>query len=297
MEIEQYLIWTGALLLLVCCALGIRLLRRRSSGASFLTDTLQKAAQQNSAVDLKLKNDAMRAGLSARIFAVDRRSIHLQTNQQVPDSWADQPVEVFFRIDDQGNPVFFVFDSRISAMQKATDGYRLALSIPAQLRVEKKRFFTRARPPDSDIFMIALWPLAPGKRLPRTNSELGQPAIARKMDQPGDSINIANISAAGIALILRNPVDIPLSKGSQLSGLVVYRGIDSDNKVIFLFTGEIMNSREEGNKTTIGVEFTNWAVQKPGESEIHWTHSSPWRGVKPIHLWVDQIEKSGRSAA
>lgn len=295
METDTYLIWLIVALLALALLGALKVIKRKkraSSQNAFLKSTFQKAYEQQATIDLKLSQDTSRAGLTTRISSLQPGSIQLKCSTPVSDAWHNSPIEGFFQIEQEGTPVFFVFESTIRNIKPDDSGVILDIPEPNYLRVEKKRHFPRVRPDASSILMIALWPVSPGKRLPRKNAELGHPAMSWKTGQKDTNIKIENISASGIALGLSGDVPIDTTKGRQIAGVIVYRQDAQPDKIVFLFTGEVMNIRKEEQTTAIGLEFTNWAVQKTGESEIHWSHSSPWRGVKPVHQWVEQIKRS-----
>lgn len=298
-DFDQSFVWIGALILLLCAILILRWNSRHKaidSRRRFLMTMLETALFQKTAFDIKRADGSSHSGLSASLDAISSGTLSMLANGFVADEWDNKPVEAFFRVTQPEGPVFFVFNSVITDLRPGSEFSTLNLAMPEHLRVEKKRHFVRVAPDPKDILMLAIWPVGSGRRLPRTNADMGQPALSCKNGQPGESVQIENISGGGIALRFyaseKGELPLPSAKGRQLICLLVYRpGPDAPKPVIFWCSGEIMNARKIGYATALGLEFTNWAVQEQGDTQIHWAHSSPWQGVKPILAWVDQIER------
>lgn len=299
MRPEQYLIWACVILLLVCLFCFFRWKgRKRTQGGQrqFIREALDSALSQKSGFDIKLENGLNRAGLSATLISFSPTELAMQVNGFVADEWDKKPVEVFFRVIQPEGPVFHVFNSFVSSLEPGANVSSLTLTMPEHLRVEKKRHFVRVSPDPKDILMIAVWPVAPGRRLPRANSDLGAPAARWKNGESDEQVQLENISGGGIALRFqpgeKGELPFPSARGRQLICLLVYRPApDAEKPVIFWCSGEIMSVRRAGYALSLGLEFTNWAVQTQGDGEIHWTHSSPWQGAKPVLNWVAQIDK------
>lgn len=305
-DMENYIL--SALFFVLLCGLfySIKLFRKKkelSKQESFVVRTLELAQTQYEVFDLRLDAPgAARKGISATIDQLDAKGIGLIAQDYVPEDWNGQPVEVFFRTRGQAGPVFYVFKSKVVKVQSAYENSRLLIAIPQNLRVEKKRHFIRVQPQKSDIRVIGVWPMQAGQTLPAATSEIGTPLTHYRPGMADEPVQVENISASGLALrFTYGPDDKPvveLARGSQLLCLVVYVHEESEKPIAFWCTGEIMNSRiDEGPKKALvlGLEFTNWAVLEQGTSEIHWAHSSPSRGVRPIAQWVGLID--ARNAA
>lgn len=294
--LEQYLIWAIVLILLACIIYAARLLKRRKAATGeklFITTILQQALQQQSLFELKLNDRPTRSGLSATMTAIEGANLLMHAQSTANEAWSKRSVEVFFRVVQPEGPVFYAFNSITGNLKTAVDGSTFILAYPEHLRVEKKRHFARFTPNQDDILMIAVWPVAPGRRLPRSNSDMGHPALAWKNGQADKAIQIENVSGGGIALRISITKDselpFPADKGRQLFCLLVYN--DAGQRQIFWCSGEIMNVRKTDNAVSLGLEFTNWALQEQGINEIHWTHSSPWQGVKPMLNWAKEFDK------
>lgn len=299
-EFNLYLIILCALVA-VFCAMGVWRFVARSSARRgenrFVDSVITDAVRQKASVDLKLLEEGMRAGLSAALVARSKKGLVVQSSAAVGDGWRGKPVEAYFRVQHDEGPVFFVFESTVLELRSGADRMQMELALPQHLRVEQKRHFVRAHPDIKDIMMVAVWPAAPGKRLPRVTADLGQPAASYKSGQEHPTVLVENISGSGMALRFSGHVcdDMPIDcdKGRQIICLLAYRpDADAAKPVVFWCSAEIMNSRRSGQAISLGLEFTNWAVQEQGDSEIHWMHNSPWRGVRPILQWVQRIEKA-----
>lgn len=260
-----------------------------------MADSLAKAQEQKADFNLKLAGDNTRAGLTCTLQSIRPNALELACRALPGPEWNKQKVEGFFHISMPEGLVFFAFNSRILNLSQNGDLATLQMSMPEHLRVEKKRHFVRVTPAANEIRMIAVWPMQPGKRLPRSNSDLGKPPLAWKTGQTPAAIQLENISAGGLALKFPLPegdaLPFAADKGRQMFCLLVYRLPDSDKDALFWCSGEIMSARKEKDALSLGLEFTNWALQEHGSTEIHWTHSSPWQGARPIIKWVEQLDR------
>lgn len=305
-EMENYLL--SALFFVLLCGLfySIKLFRKKrraNARDDFITTTLALAQSQFEIFDIKLDGaGSRRSGISALLAGIEGGNLEMSVQDYVPPEMQGQPIEVFFRARNPEGLVFYTFFSKILHINSDYEDSRLFCAMPGQLRVEKKRHFMRVSPPRQDIRVIGVWPLRPGQTLPSATGEIGAPLTHYRQGMTEEPVQVENISAAGMAL--RFPYDkdgkpaVELGKGAQLLCLVVYAHENTDHPVAFWCTGEIMNARiDEGqrNALVLGLEFTNWAVLQKGASEIHWSHSSPTRGVKPIARWVGHIEAKYQS--
>lgn len=298
-QFEQYLVWACALLLLVCIIFLVRWQKKRKTlngERMLISNALEDARQQKALMEIKLRNDSERVGLSAFLEAIDRGSLVMFVNGLVPERWDRKQVEVFFRLTRPDGVIFYVFNASVTKLAPGPKTSVINISFPSQLRVEKKRHFIRVTPAPADVLMLAVWPVAPGKRLPRAREDMGRTALRWKNGEPEHPVQLENISGGGIALRLQtgpaSSLPFALEKGRQLICLLVYRPEPGATRpLIFWCSGEITNIRQTDQTVSIGMEFTNWAIQEQGENEIHWTHSSPWQGAKPILKWVEAIDK------
>ena len=304
---------TGELLLslaffLILCGLWLlwRYRRARKSASdrrSHIFTTLETAREQFATFNLRLVSDTPGvSGLSAIPIDVDERVLHLEVSDYVDEAWKGRPVDAYFRVDSEDGPVFYVFRSVFLSISPDFGKARVALAVPEHLRVEKKRHFVRMRPQDEAVRVIGVWPLAEGQALPRSTADIGAPLSHATPGMKVKPVQVEDISASGLALRFpgkESPQLAAIGKGSHLLCLVVYVPESGNDKTTaFWCTGDVVNERvSQGNPPAriLGVEFTNWAVLEQGDSEIHWSHSSPSRGVKPILQWVGRMDrKRGR---
>lgn len=301
-DMENYLL--SALFFLLLCGLfySIKLARKKkamNAREGHVFRILGLAQSQYEMFNIKMNTPGVtRNGLSAMLHAIDQKGLQMTVQDYVTEDWEGKPVEVFFRTRNPEGPVFYVFSSKILKIHPDYENSTLVCQVPENLRVEKKRHFIRVQPQKSDIRVIGVWPMQAGQTLPSATNEIGTPLTHYRPGMPDEPVQVENISASGLAL--RFPYGengkpaIELAKGAQLLCLVVYVHEETDKPIAFWCTGEIMNSRiDDGphKALVLGLEFTNWAVLEKGTSEIHWTHSSPTRGVRPIEQWVGILDK------
>lgn len=281
--------------------------KRRSANNqnNYILETLDLARSQFELFSIKLQEKgANRAGLSALLHTIDKAGLHMEIGDYVPEDWNLHAVDVYFKVRRDGMPVFYAFYSEVLKLKSDYESSSIIIALPKNLRVEKKRHFIRVQPHKNDVRVIGIWPLLPGKKLPQTEDDIGEPIKHNQAESSGEQVRVENVSGAGIALKVfpdkNGEYPFTFTKGSQLLCLLIYSlpGAES-RKLAFWSTGEIMNLRKEQGKNecqVLGLEFTNWAILEPDSTgEIHWAHSSPSRGIKPILQWVEQIEKENAS--
>lgn len=307
-EWETYIL--SAIFFIVLCLawLMIRLKKKkndRGGNRKFIYDTLELARSQFEIFNMKpLNTGDARKGISALLDTIDRNGLHMTVNDYVSPDLNSQEVDVYFRVKQPDGPIFHVFRSNVRAIESDYENSRMLLSFPDHLRIEKKRHFIRVKPDHGDVRVIGVWPLEPGKKLPKSTEDIGSPVTHFKPGMKDEPVQLEDVSASGLALRLRLDSDgktpVPWKIGSQMLCLVVYEQEEGQKPTAFWCTGEVMNSRiAEGAKPALvlGLEFTNWAVLEQGKGEIHWAHSSPSRGARPIMQWVEKIEKRKESPA
>lgn len=274
--------------------------QKSSARQSFVMDCLEQAKAQYEIFNIKpdIEGEA-KNGISALLEKIDAKSILLESSNYIPPDWQGKAADVFFRVRREEGPVFYAFSASIRKIVSDYELSKIELSMPDHVRVEKKRHFIRVQPQQNDVQVIGVWPIKPGSRLPKTSADIGKPISQFRKGRTEDTVQVENVSASGIALRFKLDKDgkppLAFNKGSQLICLVVYQMEDDAGKpTAFWCSGEIMNSRiAEGHEKelVVGMEYTNWAILEQGTSDIHWAHSSPTRGARPIIQWVQKIER------
>lgn len=273
---------------------------RSSSLQNFVRDSLEQARTQFEIFDIKADMEGeAKNGISALIEKIDANSIYMESSNYMPQDLLNKDVEVFFRLQREEGPVFYAFKSVIRKIQPDYEHSEFVLAMPDHLRVEKKRHFLRVQPQKNDVQVIGVWHIKPGSRLPQSSAEIGKPIRQYRKGRTEETVQVENVSASGLALRFKLDKDgtapFDYKKGSQLLCLLVYQMDDTENKpTAFWCSGEIMNSRiadGQEKELVLGLEYTNWAVLEQGTSDIHWAHSSPTRGARPILQWVKKIEQ------
>lgn len=301
-EWENYLyILLAFLILALCVFLWRKKLQKKyaSSRQKYLLQTLELAQKQFAEFNLKLP-DAVgnQAGFSGLLEEFSSTELMLDVNGCVPDEWNKKIIEAYFRAQREEGPVFYAFNTHVEKVDSDYQNSHLTLAMPEELRIEKKRHFIRVKPDKDDIRVIGVWKIKPGKRLPRSTTEIGSPSTHYKPGMESEPVQVEDISGAGLALRFSSEnyeeLEKEFPKGIQILCLVVYVLEEKEKPIAFWCTGEIMNSRIKSGtnpELILGLEFTNWAILESATSEIHWAHSSPSKGVKPMLQWVGQIEK------
>ncbi len=273
---------------------------KNSARKSFVLDCLEQAKAQYEIFNIKsnIEGEA-KNGISAMLEKIDKNTLQMESSNFIPQDWQGKDADVFFRVKREEGPVFYAFKTVIRRIRSDYEHSEIEVSLPDHIRVEKNRHFVRVQPQKDDVQVIGVWPIKPGSRLPHSSADIGKPISQYRKGRTDAIVKVENVSASGIALRFKldkqgNP-PLAFSKGSQLICLVVYQMDDQDEKpTAFWCSGEIMNSRiAEGQERelVLGLEYTNWAILEQGTSEIHWAHSSPTRGARPILQWVKKIEQ------
>lgn len=307
-DMENYLL-SAFFFLLLCGAFYFFKIRHKKNDLATRENqtlkSLDEARRQFEVFNLRMKESVgRRNGLNAQLVHIDRNGLHMEVPDYVSEDWKGKEIDAFFKIQLEQGTVFNVFSSRVVQLRPEYEMSALVLEMPTSLRIEKKRNFIRVTPQKSSVRVIGVWPVRAGNKLPTNTGEIGAPITHYKPGMTHEPVLVENISASGLAL--RFPLDkdgeapFQADKGSQLLCLVGYSLSGEENKTVaFWSTGEIMNIRhvdEPVPALVLGLEFTNWAVLEQGANEIHWAHSSPSRGVKPIAQWVACIEQEKRFA-
>lgn len=273
--------------------------RRASDRRAQLLGTLEIAREQFATFNLRLISDTPgTSGLSAILLDVDERTLHLEVTDYMDEAWKGLPVDAFFRVDGEDGPVFYVFRSVFLDISPDFGKARATIALPETLRVEKKRHFIRVRPQEDAVRVIGVWALSEGLPLPRSTEEIGPPLTHATPGMTEKPVQVEDISASGLALRFPDHEAEALrgiDRGSHLLCLVVYvLDCAQDKTTAFWCTGDVVNVRHSSGPPPariLGVEFTNWAILEQGGSEIHWSHSTPSRGVRPILQWVERMDK------
>lgn len=277
--------------------------RRAGVRRDYIFTMLDAAREQFVTFNLRLISNVTGAsGLSAIMLDMDEHSLQMEVADYVDEAWKGLPVDAFFSVDTEDGPIFFVFRSLFLEITPDFGKARVVLALPDHLRVEKKRRFMRVRPQEEAVRVIGVWALPEGQSLPRSTADIGAPLSHATPGMKEKPVQVEDISASGLALRFPGKESETLRSigvGSHLLCLVVYvLDLHSDKTTPFWCTAEVMNERksqEQPPARILGVEFTNWAILEPGGNEIHWSHSSPSRGIKPILKWVEKMDrKRGR---
>lgn len=273
---------------------------KNSSRQNFVSDTLEQARKQFEIFNIKpdVESEA-KNGISALLEKITSHTLIMESSNYIPQDLTNREAEVFFRVQKAEGPVFYAFQSPIRKIKSDYEHSEIELDIPDHLRVEKKRHFLRVQPQKNDVQVIGVWPVKPGNRLPHSSAELGKPISQYRKGKTGEMVQVEDVSASGIALRFKLDRDghapVETERGRQLICLVVYQMEENETRpTAFWCTGEIMNSRiAEGQEKelVLGLEYTNWAVLEQGTGDIHWAHSSPTKGARPILQWVKKIEQ------
>lgn len=296
--IPQYYL-PGALILLAILIIWYVWNRNRAASREkghSIHKVLELARNQFEIFNIKLEDGTARNGISALLGEMDREGLHFDINEDLPETLAGRDAVAYFKVRADGLPVFYAFDSRVVRVNPNPAHSHIVLAFPENLRVEKKRHFIRVQPDMTQVRDVSVWNLVQGQSLPLSTDALPEPICQYTSEKRPAPVKLEDISASGLAL--RFPQDtaqrIHSQLRSQLLCRVVYAPETESEPISFWCTGEVMNSRKADSTPPgkiLGLEFTNWAVLKPGEKEIHWSHNSPTRGVKPILQWVEMLDR------
>lgn len=300
MTAETYALVLAIIVIIACFLLiflfrHIRKLMHDAERRRVLRDILARARMQNQIFELNIHMpDKPLTDLKGTMIAQEDKTIRIMVPTSVANDFSGAPVEISFGVSEGGRQTFYKFRSVIYEMSSNDVRSIFTVTPPYDLETGQRRVFVRVKPESDNVRVIGVWLLDPNKPIPRSKNELGKPITHYKHGMKEMSVQVDNISSAGMALRFAmadtssRPFD--LDKGSQLLCLLVYATGKADTRLVtFLCTSEVVNARvEEGEEPALllGISFTNWAVMEPGKSEINWFNTSPTLGVSPITQWV-----------
>lgn len=300
MTAEIYALVLAVIVIIACFLLiflfrHIRKLMHDAERRRVLRDILAKARMQNQTFELNIHMpDKPVADLKGTMIAQEDKTIRIMVPTNVANDYTGAPTEISFGVNEGSNPTYYKFRSVVCAMSSNPERTIFTVTPPYDLETGQRRVFVRVKPESENVRVIGVWLLDPNKPIPRSKSDLGKPITHYKHGMKEMSVQVDNISSAGMALRFAmadaNTRPFDLDKGSQLLCLLVYASGKSYTKLVtFLCTSEVVNARvEEGEEPSLllGISFTNWAVMEPGKSDINWFNTSPTLGVSPITQWV-----------
>ena len=272
-------------------------IRHEAKRAEMIRHMLETAQEQNEIFDLNAEERHSHKGLAGTLTKILGSQLELEILSYVSRELEGTSVEVFFRAMLPEGPAFFKFQSTVQQVKGSYEKSYLLISMPKEIDAGQKRHFIRVKPPKDLVRVIGVWEMDPAKPIPRNTCEIGQPLLHYKAGMENELVQVADISATGMALrfpaesLDDKPVD--LDKGSQLLCLIIYQVNKEDRVVTFWCTCDVLNVRMQKEPIpalVLGTEFSNWAVLEQGKSEINWFHSTPKSGVSPITQWVMQMD-------
>lgn len=279
----------------------MRAARNAANQAAYIRGLLEDAQAQRALFEIcpqpQAKGDVQRNAMPATLMRLTEENLEMEILAFVPHDLAGEPVEVYFRVRLPEGPRVFKFRSVIKTVRSERDKSRLNIATPKDIGPGEKRRFFRVNPPKEVVRIIGLWELEAGKPFPRNTSEIGRPLLHYKFGSGNETIQVADVSATGLALSfpLPDPENPPvhLDLNSQALCLLVYHMAKDNRMVTFWCTCDVVNKRtpqEPEPALILGMRFTNWAVMEQGRQDINWFHSKKESGVAPITQWVMQID-------
>ena len=298
----ELLIIFGILIAALCFTLVVvkgRLqgMRHEAKRADLIRHLLEKAQEQNEIFDLNAEERPNSKGMAGTLTKILPAMLELEILSYVSRELEGSSVEVYFRALLPEGPAFFKFRAIVQQVRGSYEKSVMLLTMPKDIDAGQKRHFIRVKPPKDLVRVIGVWELDLNKPMPRSTAEIGKPLLHYKTGMEGEPVQVADISATGMALrfpaesVDVKPVD--LDKGSQLLCLLIYQVSKEERMVTFWCTCDVLNTRmqkEPSPAMILGTEFSNWAVLEQGKSDINWFHSTPKSGVSPITQWVMQID-------
>ena len=273
--------------------------KHETSNKERIRSMFEAAQSQNQNFEIHVKTkDSNKIIASTILQEILPDGLAFETLTHVSDLLVDSTVEVFFRLREEKNTIYYkchckILDVEVLLMKRV----RVKVSMPKDFTVGQKRNFFRIKPSSQSVRVLALWEQPFDKPIPRTTGEIGAPmfSFTNHDSQEGSDVPafmpVEDISGSGMGLRIPKPENVEaLQTGMQILCLLVYNESVADTKLVtFWCIGKLVNIRESSDKSNaliLGLEFSNWAVLEHGKTEIRWFHNSSTSGVGPITQWV-----------
>lgn len=273
--------------------------RHETNSKERIRAMFEEAQSQNQSFEIHVQSkDSNKIIASTILQEILPDGLVFETLTHVSDLLIDSSVEIFFRLREARNTVYYKCRCKIQEVEVLLmKRVRVKVSMPKDFAVGQKRNFFRIKPSPQSVRVLALWEQPFDKPIPRTTGEIGAPMFSfTNQDNCSGAdesmfMPVEDISGSGIGLRIPKPDNVEaLQTGMQILCLLVYNESVSETKLVtFWCIGKIVNIREipdSSNSLILGLEFSNWAILEQGKTEIRWFHNSSTSGVSPITQWV-----------
>ncbi|MDO5483305.1 MAG: hypothetical protein Q4F27_00185 [Desulfovibrionaceae bacterium] len=264
-----------------------------------ITATVLAAQENNELFDVQfLDKDSAIYSVSGILLDIDDTRLRLEVLHHLPSDLNNTDVDVYFRVPLPSGYSFYKFRTRLLDIDERQSRTTLLLSSPGSLDVGQPRKFLRITPPADAIAKICIWHMH-DRPMPESAGKLGAPGLIYRADTEEPMLQVENISATGMALsypvaaVEQLPMEV--KEGDLLLCLLVYtmQGQTETKRVDFWSVCKVNKIRvpkAEPPYLVMGLQFTHWAVQEPGCSELAWFSTSTGVGATPIIQWVTQMD-------
>jgi hypothetical protein len=313
-DMESIALWLAAIAIVVAVILIIFIIRTlrakrvRYNPMGSIADAetirmfIRQGFEQRRPFELQLHSTgAKRPSLRTSPEYLGLNSLTVEANgiEHLSDDWIGREVDIFFRVNIDGDFIYYTFQSKIDGIHFPMKGLcHITITIPELLENRQKRAFLRIRPPDEFFKGSAIWH---GLSLPEgeTLADLG------KWNRPGllllprrlEQFQILNISAGGMRLRVPHAVvrekDIRINSVEQIIIMLDLLEPEPNKLLRFWIQCRIQSVWFEhpSRDLYVGIQFMAWGRPReyPGggaHSEIEWLRLPHSNEVEPIGNWI-----------
>lgn len=214
--------------------------------------------------------------------------------KNVARNWTERQVNCYFKINLNGQHIYYAFNSRIKAVEiKRGERCALTVHIPKRLENRQKRGFLRIVPPDEYMLGAALWA---GNRVPSPENiaHMGKwlkPSLAY-LPGRNEQFYISDISAGGCRILIprKELLDTGLELGiaQHMLLLIDLLNPDTSQRLRIWLQCRIQNmaAQYDTRRLETGVQFIAWATPGDNLPELEWVQLDSGSEVDILGNWI-----------
>lgn len=222
-------------------------------------------------------------------------SLEAEGIKNIARNWTDRLVNCYFKINVNGQHVYYAFSTRIKRVEiKPRGRCSLTLHLPDKLENRQKRAFLRIVPPQEYMLGAVLWL---GRHLPKAEDlpHMGRwprPALVTLPGKEKQQFEIADISAGGVRVTIPRremmALGLELGVAEQLVMLLDLLNPDDRGRLRFWLLCRVQNfaAQYDTHNIETGLQFLAWASPKEDQSELEWHRLSRSLEVDLLGNWI-----------
>ncbi len=260
---------------------------------------LQQALDQRSKFEIKfLPSDYARPIATCSLEKINQHALQFDIGPEVSVSkrWLNRTVEFYFRI--QGGKrqhVYYRFTSPVVGVKRLGDrGSLFLVEPPPKIELQQKRAFLRLEPPSQYLLGCAVWQESERQR-PEQLKTWGRPILVYNPDELSNPINVEDISAGGMRLLVTRQImkklKLKFTMAQRLYVMLDLYDPDSSRKRRFWLQCRVQHVYEdfETRNAEYGLQFMAYGQlrKKDGEptQQVEWKQTGQ-EGIELLGSWV-----------